>query len=83
MKLAVIGAGKWGHDINSGRIGSKAPVCLLKETCHLGNFIYKRLLTLSSLTMRHLVPYLHCDLVACQQRTQAAGRFKIKPGGDA
>lgn len=28
----------------------------------------KTTLTLSLLTMRHLVPYLHCDLVACQQR---------------
>ena len=32
-------------------------------------------LTLSFLTTRHLVPRLHCNLVASQQEAQATSRF--------
>ena len=31
-------------------------------------------LMLSSLTIRHLVPHLHCNLVACQQWSHATSR---------
>ena len=48
MKMAVIGAGKWGQAI-IGRFMSKARFCLFQKTCHLGNFVCKRLLSLRPL----------------------------------
>ena len=54
---------------------SKAHLCLFQKTCHLGNFLYKRLLTLRFLTTRHLVPRLYRNLVACQQDAHATSRF--------
>lgn len=35
-------------------------------------------LTLSLLTMRHLVPYLHCNLVACQQQVHVTSHIRYK-----
>jgi len=32
-------------------------------------------LTLSFLTTRHLVPHMHCNLVACQQDAQVTSHF--------
>lgn len=36
-------------------------------------------LTLSFLTTQHLVPRLHCNLVACQQNAHATSRFLKGP----
>ncbi|MDD2450686.1 MAG: hypothetical protein PHU67_02105 [Sulfurovum sp.] len=67
MKLAVIGAGKWGLVITK-RYLNKVQIATLP----LGWF-----------TMRHLVPYLHCDLVACQQpaHTTSCILFKVLEKG--
>ena|GEM_PF-2545664 len=46
----------------------------LKE--RLLNKVQKATLSLGRLTTRHLVPRLHCDLVACQQSAHVAGHIK-------
>jgi hypothetical protein len=39
------------------------------------NKVHVTTLTLGQLTTQHLVPRLHCNLVACQQLAQATCRF--------
>jgi hypothetical protein len=56
---------------------AQSHLCLLEKNCRSGNFVFKRLLTLSSLTTRHLVPRLHCDLVACQRKALATSHFEL------